>query len=125
MDDRFYLKLVSPMGEPIYVRHMPCLVGSENPLKVKLQALKESTSSSINFKINKDTLSGPLASTLDNLQVSYKLTLGSCKSIANAHFILYYDFDAETFRLMALHPLTVNGETLTRDSGFVSLKQND
>jgi hypothetical protein len=120
MEDTFFVKLIAPTGDATYVKHIPCVLGSESSLRVKLNALKEGPSQSINLKIDRDALalqSGQLSlaafKTLEEHKVNQKLVVSKCKSIATFHLVIEYDFDQETFGVVAIDNFSLNGQTVT------------
>jgi len=126
MEDRYFVKLVRPTGEPIFVKYIPCVLGSENALVVKLQTLKEDSSkSSLNVRLNEDKIKALHATSINTHHVKHKLVIATCKSISPTHAILNYDFDTESFRLQALEPLQLNDVTLTAASGVVPVRSSD
>ena len=41
--------------------------------------------------------------------VSHKLVISSCKAVAKEHLILRYNFDLESFEVLPLAPIQLNG----------------
>lgn len=36
MEEKYFVKLVSPIGDAVFIKDIPCLLGSENHLVIKL-----------------------------------------------------------------------------------------
>ena len=132
MEDTFFVKLVAPTGDATFVKHIPCAVGSEKSLLVKLHTLKEGTPQSVNLKIDRDALAsepGKISlttfKTLEERKVNHKLVLTKCKSISRFHLVLDYDFNRETFGVIAIEPFALNGSTITIKDGFAPVKNHD
>ena len=96
-------------------------------MAVKVHLLKESNNKlSINLPVNRGKI------TDDNLRnilkanfVTHKLVLADCKEIAKEHLVVRYDFTEEVFEVLAIHPVSLSGRTISRDDGFVQLNHLD
>lgn len=112
---------------------MPCVIGRENSVTVKMHLLKQSLTSaasklSLHLPLNKDNLPPKVYLAVKQNHVSHKLVLTAqkgCKSISKEHLILRYDFEDEQFQLLALCPLSLNNTTIDITSGFVPIKALD
>ena len=58
-------------------------------------------------------------------EIKTKIALTSCKSLKKEHLILQYNVEKESFELKALHPVSINGKTVTIEDGFVELQAMD
>lgn len=57
--------------------------------------------------------------------MSHKLVLSTCKAVQKEHAVLRYNFDVESFELMALAPIVINGLAIERTQEFMRVKPLD
>ena len=62
---------------------------------------------------------------LQENDVTKKLCLSTCKSIARSHLILRYDIEREIFEFQPLASLTLNDATVLPQEGFLTLNPMD
>jgi hypothetical protein len=58
-------------------------------------------------------------------EIKTKIAVTSCRSLKKEHLILQYNVEKESFEVKALHPVAINGKTVTVEDGFVELLAMD
>ncbi|CDW90426.1 transforming growth factor beta regulator 1 [Stylonychia lemnae] len=116
--DTFYAKFQSVGEASVFVRYMPCLIGSESVLKARLQQSNGVNPQSQNFTINMEDKDIQSDSVL--VEIIQKNEINS-----RNHLILRYNIDKEFYEIMALKMMQINDKEISMLDGFIQVNSMD